>query len=172
MSVRVRILDILVFINFMITHYFERKRRTQKGKVKSKIPKEINIKWCYRYRAGIWLNIWRDNREHLLIRYHRSHHLMMMIYWLVLEVPPHQNDHHLSYNEYAMSLVTAPWQRRMLGHAKTGSNAMLTFSPIVVNRQHQNIRIDDSIRVRHRAKKLYPHCSPLVTLEERWLWVY
>ena len=39
MSVRVRILDIMLFINFMITHYFERKRRTQKGKVKSKIAK-------------------------------------------------------------------------------------------------------------------------------------
>ena len=40
MSVRVRILDIMLFINFMITHYFERKRRTQKGKVKSKIAKK------------------------------------------------------------------------------------------------------------------------------------
>ena len=53
MSVRVRILDIMLFINFMITHYFEKKRLTQKGKVKSKIAKEINIKWCYRYRAVI-----------------------------------------------------------------------------------------------------------------------
>jgi len=33
---------------------------------------------------------------------------MMMIHALVLEIPPHQNDHHLSYYEYAMSLVSAP----------------------------------------------------------------